>query len=208
VIEVTYDGFPAETGWSLVNSAGTLIASQPTGSFLTVGGTDSRAVFVAGGEYIFEMTDTFRDGICCENGFGEFKIAVNGEPVAVGGNGDFGDVVRETFDVSEAPTRPPTSAPSIRPPTFPNMKDEDWNRAAAVGSVVGGVVLIAAGAGLIYFYDLCANRSRGKEAAVPLEADRVSLEAEVEHVPWAAGVPSAPLEAEVAHVPWATSVPL
>jgi hypothetical protein len=74
----------------------------------------------------------------------------------MGGNGDFGDVTRETFDVVEAPT----SAPTI-----PNMKDEDSNRAAIVGGVVGGVVLIVAIAALPCVYNFYANRGRGEEAA-------------------------------------------
>jgi hypothetical protein len=37
---------------------------------------------------------------------------VNGGPVAVGGNGDFGDVIQETFDVVEAPTITLTTAPT------------------------------------------------------------------------------------------------
>jgi trypsin len=99
VIEVKYDDYPRETGWTLWDSAGTLIASQSTGSFLTTGGTVSETAFVAEGAYTFEMTDTYGDGICCQYGSGEFNITVNGEPVAVGGNGEFGYVVQETFDV-------------------------------------------------------------------------------------------------------------
>jgi hypothetical protein len=121
VIEVTYDDFPLETGWSLMDSAGTVIASQPTGSFTTEGGTVSRTSFVAGGEYIFEMTDSFEDGICCQFGIGEFTITVNGEPVVMGGNGDFGDVVRETFDVLEAPTTAPIRAPTSAPTSAPSI---------------------------------------------------------------------------------------
>jgi hypothetical protein len=119
VIEVTYDDFPQETGWTLRDSAGTLISSQPTGSFPTAGGFVSRTEFVAGGEYTFEMTDTFGDGICCSFGIGEFKITVNGESIAAGDNGDFGDVVQVTFDVSEAPTRAPTRAPTSAPTSAP-----------------------------------------------------------------------------------------
>jgi hypothetical protein len=151
VIEVTYDDFPEETGWSLMDSAGTVIASQPTGTFLTVGGFVSRTVFVAGGEYIFEMTDSFGDGICCDLGIGEFTITVNGEPVAIGGNGDFGDVIQETFDVVDAPTSAPTIVPTITleilevveaPTSAPTIPD---SRSAAIGGgVASGVVLIAA----------------------------------------------------------------
>jgi hypothetical protein len=54
VIEVNHDDYPEETGWTLRDGAGTLITSQPIGSFLTVGGTSSETVFVAKGDYTFE----------------------------------------------------------------------------------------------------------------------------------------------------------
>jgi trypsin len=99
VIEVTYDGFPVETGWTLRDSAGTLIAGQATGSFSTEDGTVSKTAFVAEGAYSFELTDTYGDGFCCDYGRGEFKITVNGEPVVTGSNGAFQDVTAETFNV-------------------------------------------------------------------------------------------------------------
>jgi trypsin len=100
VIEVTYDNFPLETGWTLRDSAGTLIVGQSAGSFSTQGGTVLATVYVGVGGYTFEMTDDpFGDGICCEYGSGDFKITVNGEPVAIGGNGDFEYSIQETFDV-------------------------------------------------------------------------------------------------------------
>jgi trypsin len=99
VIEVKYDNYPSETGWTLRDSAGTLIAGQSTGSFSTGSGTVSKTAFVAEGAYTFELSDTFGDGICCQYGSGEFKITVNGEPVVVASNGEFENVTRETFDV-------------------------------------------------------------------------------------------------------------
>jgi trypsin len=99
VIEVIYDAFPGETGWTLRDSAGTLIAGQATGSFSTEDGTVSKTAFVAEGAYSFEMTDSYGDGFCCDYGRGEFKITVNGEPVVTGSNGAFQDVIAETFNV-------------------------------------------------------------------------------------------------------------
>jgi hypothetical protein len=99
VIEVTYDGFPGETGWTLRDGAGNLIAGQATGTFSTEDGTVSETAFVAEGAYSFELTDTYGDGFCCSYGRGEFKITVNGEPVVTGNNGAFRDVTAETFDV-------------------------------------------------------------------------------------------------------------
>jgi hypothetical protein len=99
VVEVKYDGYPLETGWTLRDSAGTLIAGQSTGSFSTKSGTVSKNAFVAAGAYTFELSDTFGDGICCQFGSGEFSITVNGEPVVAGSNGGFQDTIAETFDV-------------------------------------------------------------------------------------------------------------
>jgi trypsin len=99
VIEVKYDDFPEETGWTLRDSAGTLIAGESTGSFSTESGTVSKTASVADGTYTFEITDAYGDGFCCSYGNGEFKITVNGEPVVTGSNGDFEGVIVKTFDV-------------------------------------------------------------------------------------------------------------
>jgi trypsin len=99
VIEVKYDDYPSETGWTLRDSAGSFIVGQSTGSFSTAGDTVSKTAFVAEGAYTFELTDTFGDGICCQYGSGEFKITVNGELLVIASNGEFQDVTRETFEV-------------------------------------------------------------------------------------------------------------
>jgi surface protein len=98
-VQVHYDDFPEETGWTLRDSSGTLISSQSTGSFTTQNSTVTKNSSVAFGTYTFEMTDTFGDGICCGGGSGSFSIAVNGETV-VSNNGRFDSIVQETFEVS------------------------------------------------------------------------------------------------------------
>jgi hypothetical protein len=74
-MEVKHDDFP----WK---RTGTSITGQSTGSFCTDGGAVSKAASVAEGACTFVMTDTHGDRICCQYGAGEFKITVNGEPVA------------------------------------------------------------------------------------------------------------------------------
>jgi hypothetical protein len=93
-----HDHFPFATGWTLRDSAGTLIASQPIGSYITRGGTAVRAGNITAGTYTFVMTDSFGDGICCFDGSGSFKIFVDGETV-ISNNGEFLERVQETFDV-------------------------------------------------------------------------------------------------------------
>jgi hypothetical protein len=98
-IEVQHDLHPEETGWTLRDSTGELIAGQSTGSFSTKSGKVVQIFDVAIGTYTFEMTDTFGDGICCRDGAGSFQITVNGE-TAVSNDGQFGDTVQETFEVT------------------------------------------------------------------------------------------------------------
>jgi hypothetical protein len=99
-IRVQHDLRPQETGWTLRDSTGELIASQTTGSFRTVSGTVVQTFDVAVGTYTFEMTDTLGDGICCMNGSGSFQITVNGE-IVVSNDGQFGDMVQETFEATK-----------------------------------------------------------------------------------------------------------
>jgi hypothetical protein len=101
-VQVHYDDFPEETGWTLRDSTGTVISRQPSGSFTTQNSTVTNTTSVALGTYTFEMTDTEGDGICCEYGSGSFSIVVHGETV-VSNNGQFNIIVQETFEV-QAPT--------------------------------------------------------------------------------------------------------
>jgi surface protein len=98
IIEVHHDPYPEETGWTLRDSTGALIGSQPTGSFGAENGTVIKAFYVSAGMYSFEMTDTYGDGICCFYGSGSFKITVNGETV-VNSKGEFRSIFQETFKV-------------------------------------------------------------------------------------------------------------
>jgi hypothetical protein len=97
-VEVVHDDFPLETGWTLRDGAGDLIARQFTGSYNTEGGTVIQTRTITAGTYIFEMTDAAEDGICCEYGSGSFTITVDGEAV-ISNNAEFFASVQETFDV-------------------------------------------------------------------------------------------------------------
>jgi hypothetical protein len=97
-VEVVHDEFPEETGWTLRDSAGAVIASQLTDSYNTEGGTVIQTRTITAGTYIFEMTDSEEDGICCRFGIGSFTITVDGETV-ISNNGEFFASVQEAFNV-------------------------------------------------------------------------------------------------------------
>jgi hypothetical protein len=100
-VQVVHDDFPEETGWTLRDSDGALIAGQPTGSYSTLGGTAVEMRNITAGIYTFEMSDSFGDGICCESGPGSFTITVDGETV-ISNNGEFLEFVQETFNVGSS----------------------------------------------------------------------------------------------------------
>jgi hypothetical protein len=100
VIAFKYDNFTSETGSTLRDSAGTLIAGQSNGSISTEGDAVSKTTaYIAKGACTFEMNGTYEDRICGQYGAGEFNVIVNGEAGAISGSRVFRDVVRESFDV-------------------------------------------------------------------------------------------------------------
>jgi hypothetical protein len=103
VITVKHDRFPWETGWTLTDdSSGTVVASQASGSFTVRYGTLVDTVYLTGGSYTFEMTDTWGDGICCGYGYGEFTITVNGIAVFTGGHDFTGRSYTAKFNIGGA----------------------------------------------------------------------------------------------------------
>jgi trypsin len=101
VVAVKHDDYPLETGWTLTNdSSGSVVASQAGESYSTQGGTSVETVYLADGRYTFQMTDSYGDGICCQEGRGQFSVTSNGNTVATGG--EFTDSVSKKFDVGGA----------------------------------------------------------------------------------------------------------
>jgi trypsin len=114
VLTVTHDDYPLETGWTLTDdSSGAVVASQAEESFSRQGGTSVETVSLADGTYTFRMTDSYGDGICCQQGRGEFAVTSNGNTVATGG--EFTDSVAQTFDVGGAGSGSGSGSGSVSP---------------------------------------------------------------------------------------------
>ena len=75
LVEVTYDNFPYETGWS-INQDGRVIESRAEGTMVQPGIVSER-VFLDPGEYTFTITDAEGDGICCGYGPGTINYMPN-----------------------------------------------------------------------------------------------------------------------------------
>lgn len=89
-LSITFDNYPEETAWSIVNASGSTIASggtygsQADGSTLTidVGCLDD-------GCYDFIITDTYGDGICCSYGNGSYSLTNSDTGVVLASGGSF-----------------------------------------------------------------------------------------------------------------------
>ena len=74
-LSITFDNYPEETAWSIVNASGTTIASGGTYASQADGSTLTVAVgCLDDGCYDFIITDVYGDGICCSYGNGSYSL--------------------------------------------------------------------------------------------------------------------------------------
>jgi hypothetical protein len=113
LVDIVYDDFPYETGWS-ISQNDVVLVSREQGSVLQSGFLSER-VYLEPGEYTFTMTDSSFDGICCSYGNGSWQILAEVEgndPVLAEHDGIFADEVSATFIVPEPGTSGgPTPSP-------------------------------------------------------------------------------------------------
>ena len=67
-------------------------------------------------QYKFTIRDSFGDGICCDNGRGNYEVLVDGVSQFVGG--EFGATMEHIFGSCDPGPNPPTTTPPTSPPTF------------------------------------------------------------------------------------------
>merc|ERR1711862_720429 len=109
VLSLTTDQFGYETSFDLVNdlTGGIRLAGGLYGSSMTF----EEVSCLTNGRYIFTVSDSHGDGICCDNGEGHFEVLLSGQIIRQGG--DFGESQTFTFDVGPpGPTNAPTVAPT------------------------------------------------------------------------------------------------
>lgn len=95
-LELITDDYPNEINWSLSNSGGTVLYSSPT----YTDGVDDFQTFTENFTistndcYVFEITDSFGDGICCGQGIGSYSIStLEGDIVTTGGDYGLGETI-------------------------------------------------------------------------------------------------------------------
>jgi hypothetical protein len=85
-ISVTLDDYPADTSWSVFDSAGRIVATSPGYDASMVGSTQVESTCLSTGTYSFEIYDVYEDGICCNWGNGSYTLTTaDGQLLASGG---------------------------------------------------------------------------------------------------------------------------
>lgn len=84
-VSITFDNYPEETSWSLVNAAGATVASGGTYGSQADGSTWSDTFCLPDDCYDFVINDVYGDGICCSYGNGSYSVTGGGSTLASGG---------------------------------------------------------------------------------------------------------------------------
>jgi hypothetical protein len=102
-LDITFDNYPEETSWSIVNDAGQTVAS---GSYSTAnpdGSSITETLCLPDDCYTFTINDAYGDGICCSYGSGSYTLTGPSGLIQSGGSFQFS----ETADFCFGNTPPP-----------------------------------------------------------------------------------------------------
>jgi len=161
-LELRTDRYPSETSWELIDVLNTNEGEDPVQVVLKGDNYDAKeknyyeaSCIPRDACYNFIIYDSGRDGICCSNGNGHYKVTIqdNGGTILTSSEREYftsGDQSSFRFDggddsaivcptPSPAPTLTPTTRrPYIRPPTTPYKGDS----ADLMFSIVGFLIVI------------------------------------------------------------------
>jgi len=108
VITLTTDDYGYETSFSLVNDFTGGI--RLSGGLYSSSKTFDEVTCLDNGRYIFTISDSEGDGMCCGNGQGGYTLKLGSNVLKTGG--DFGESESTVVEVGpQGPSRAPTSAP-------------------------------------------------------------------------------------------------
>merc|ERR1711971_880546 len=109
VISLNTDDYGYETSFTLINdfTQGTRLA----GGLYSSSKLFDEVTCLDNGRYIFTISDSHGDGMCCNSGQGGYKITLGGEVLKEGG--EFGESESFVVEVGpQGPSRAPTPAPT------------------------------------------------------------------------------------------------
>ena len=98
-IEILTDNYPGETSWDLVHVNGdSVVASIFAGELVDMATLYTWDLNIPAGSHVFTIYDEYGDGICCGYGEGYYRLLLNGNEIASGGEFEASESV--TFNTS------------------------------------------------------------------------------------------------------------
>ena len=108
-LSITFDNYPEETAWSIVNASGTTVASGGTYGSQADGSTLNIAVGCLDNEcYDLIFTDVYGDGICCSYGNGSYTLTNTSTGATLASGGSFTSSQTTNFCLSASTFGPQT----------------------------------------------------------------------------------------------------
>ena len=99
-IEILTDDYPVETSWDLVHVDGdSVVASIFAGELVDTETLYTWDLNIPSGAHVFTIYDEYGDGICCGYGEGYYRLLLNGNEIASGGEFEASESV--TFNTSD-----------------------------------------------------------------------------------------------------------
>ena len=127
MIEIATDDFPQDVSWSLSTVIGINVAIIPEGTYQRKRTVERETVTVTPGvSYVFLISDSQGDGICCSHGGYRLYLDLDGtEIVLASNNGQYRQNNIVQFTVPSSSNFFPTSRPSQSPSGTPNERGPD-----------------------------------------------------------------------------------
>jgi len=99
-VEILTDNYPGETSWDLVHVNGdSVVASIFAGELVDMATLYTWDLNIPAGSHVFTIYDEYGDGLCCAYGEGYYRILLNGDEIASGGEFEASESV--TFNTSD-----------------------------------------------------------------------------------------------------------
>lgn len=132
-VNITLDDYPGESSWSITNdNTGQDVFTSGPFSGLEPGTDQSLVLCLEAGCYTFTMSDSYGDGMCCDNGNGSYEV-LNPQLGTIASGGSFTYTESTPFCV-DIPTAMLTQAAparlSVRPAEHPGTYNLDLHNAS------------------------------------------------------------------------------
>lgn len=104
-LDITFDNYPEETSWTIVNDAGATVASGSYSQANPDGSSITETLCLPDDCYTFTINDGYGDGICCSFGNGSYTLTGPNGVIQSGGSFQFSETADFCFgNIAPPPT--------------------------------------------------------------------------------------------------------